>query len=218
MVACWLVEQRDRKIFVHEKRETMEVALFPAPLSKPVHNRPAPLRFSRARPLSCPIIILSGLSLSSMVYGQLGDRPAKDPLSDKQWEDARARRGLLNETDRKRCVAAPDDDVSLIRLYSLSDNNRDFVLSKCGACAPQIVCHVAFGRGVVTRNPHSLSSARSIASPILSHPTSSSPLHLYVPASCPGDLLRGAPSGSDFGPAGGIVIHFAARPWDSWLR
>jgi hypothetical protein len=108
-------------------------------------------------------------------------------LPDKQSEDAMARWGLLNETDRKRCVAAPDDDVSLIRLYSLSDNDRDFVLSKCGARAPQIVGHVASGRGVVTRNPRSLSSARSIASPILSHPPSSNPLHLYVPASCPGD-------------------------------
>ncbi len=42
-------------------------------------------------------------------------------------------RGVLadffNSFRISRC-AAPDDDVSLIRLYSLSDNDRDFVLSK----------------------------------------------------------------------------------------
>ena len=43
------------------------------------------------------------------------------------------RRGLLNEADRKRFFEAPVDDASLIRLYSLSDEDRDFVLSKRGA-------------------------------------------------------------------------------------
>ena len=44
-----------------------------------------------------------------------------------------ARRGLLNEADRKRLFEAPVDDASLIRLYSLSDDDRDFILSKRGA-------------------------------------------------------------------------------------
>ncbi|HEY8127357.1 MAG TPA: Tn3 family transposase [Hyphomicrobium sp.] len=44
-----------------------------------------------------------------------------------------ARRSLLNEADRKRFFEAPDDEASLIRLYSLSDVDRDFVLSKRGA-------------------------------------------------------------------------------------
>lgn len=44
-----------------------------------------------------------------------------------------ARRGLLNEADRKRLFEAPVEDASLIRLYSLSDDDRDFILSKRGA-------------------------------------------------------------------------------------
>ncbi len=44
-----------------------------------------------------------------------------------------ARRGLLNEADRKQLFEAPVDDASLIRLYSLSDDDRDFILSKRGA-------------------------------------------------------------------------------------
>lgn len=44
-----------------------------------------------------------------------------------------ARRSLLNEADRKRFFEAPDDDASLFRLYSLSDDDRDFVLSRRGA-------------------------------------------------------------------------------------
>ena len=44
-----------------------------------------------------------------------------------------ARRSLLNEADRKRFFETPDDEASLIRLYSLSDVDRDFVLSKRGA-------------------------------------------------------------------------------------
>ena len=44
-----------------------------------------------------------------------------------------ARRSLLNEADRKQFFEAPDDEASLIRLYSLSDVDRDFVLSKRGA-------------------------------------------------------------------------------------
>ena len=41
-----------------------------------------------------------------------------------------ARRSLLNDTDRKRFFEALDDDASLIRLYSLNDDDRDFVLSR----------------------------------------------------------------------------------------
>lgn len=44
-----------------------------------------------------------------------------------------ARRGLLNDADRKRLFGAPDDDGSLIRLYSLGETDRDFILSKRGA-------------------------------------------------------------------------------------
>lgn len=44
-----------------------------------------------------------------------------------------ARRSLLNDADRKRLFGAPDDELSLIRLYSLSDGDRDFILSKRGA-------------------------------------------------------------------------------------
>ncbi len=44
-----------------------------------------------------------------------------------------ARRGLLNEADRKQLFEAPVDDASLIRLYSLSGDDRDFILSKRGA-------------------------------------------------------------------------------------
>jgi len=40
-----------------------------------------------------------------------------------------ARRGLLNEADRKQLFEAPVDDASLIRLYSLRDDDRDFILS-----------------------------------------------------------------------------------------
>ncbi len=43
-----------------------------------------------------------------------------------------ARRGLLNEADRKRLFGVPDDNASLIRFYSLSDDDRDFILSKRG--------------------------------------------------------------------------------------
>ncbi len=44
-----------------------------------------------------------------------------------------ARRGLLNDADRKRLFGAPDDNGSLIRLYSLGETDRDFILSKRGA-------------------------------------------------------------------------------------
>ena len=44
-----------------------------------------------------------------------------------------ARRDLLNDTERRRLFGVPDDEASLIRLYSLSDADRDFVLSKRGA-------------------------------------------------------------------------------------
>jgi len=44
-----------------------------------------------------------------------------------------ARRGLLNDAERTRLFEVPGDDTSLIRLYSLSDADRDFVLSKRGA-------------------------------------------------------------------------------------
>jgi TnpA family transposase len=44
-----------------------------------------------------------------------------------------ARRGLLNDAERTRLFEAPSDGSSLIRLYSLSDADRDFVLSKRGA-------------------------------------------------------------------------------------
>ena len=44
-----------------------------------------------------------------------------------------ARRSLLNDADRKRLFGAPDDEVSLIRLYSLGEADRDFILSKRGA-------------------------------------------------------------------------------------
>jgi TnpA family transposase len=44
-----------------------------------------------------------------------------------------ARRGLLNDAERTRLFEAPGGDASLIRLYSLSDADRDFVLSKRGA-------------------------------------------------------------------------------------
>ena len=44
-----------------------------------------------------------------------------------------ARRGLLNDADRNHLFEVPDDDASLIRLYSLSDDDRDFILSKRGA-------------------------------------------------------------------------------------
>ena len=44
-----------------------------------------------------------------------------------------ARRSLLNDADRKRFFEAPDDEAALIRLYSLSDDDRDLVLSKRGA-------------------------------------------------------------------------------------
>ena len=41
-----------------------------------------------------------------------------------------ARRGLLNEADRKRFFEAPDDDACMTRLYSLSDDDRDFIFTK----------------------------------------------------------------------------------------
>jgi Domain of unknown function (DUF4158) len=44
-----------------------------------------------------------------------------------------ARRGLLNDADRKRLFGVPDDDASLIRFYSLSDDDREFILSRRGA-------------------------------------------------------------------------------------
>jgi TnpA family transposase len=44
-----------------------------------------------------------------------------------------ARRGLLNDAERTRLFEAPGDEASLIRFYSLSDADRDFVLSKRGA-------------------------------------------------------------------------------------
>lgn len=44
-----------------------------------------------------------------------------------------ARRDLLNDAERTRLFEVPGDDASLIRLYSLSDADRDFVLSKRGA-------------------------------------------------------------------------------------
>jgi hypothetical protein len=44
-----------------------------------------------------------------------------------------ARRGVLNDAERTRLFESPGDDASLIRLYSLSDADRDFVLSKRGA-------------------------------------------------------------------------------------
>jgi len=44
-----------------------------------------------------------------------------------------ARRGLLNDADRNRLFGVPDDDASLIRFYSVSDDDRDFILSKRGA-------------------------------------------------------------------------------------
>ena len=43
-----------------------------------------------------------------------------------------ARRGLLNDADRNRLFGVPDDDASLIRFYSVSDDDRDFILSKRG--------------------------------------------------------------------------------------
>ncbi|HEY8071925.1 MAG TPA: DUF4158 domain-containing protein [Methylocystis sp.] len=42
-------------------------------------------------------------------------------------------KGLLNDADRKRLFGVPDDDGSLIRLYSLGETDRDFILSKRGA-------------------------------------------------------------------------------------
>jgi hypothetical protein len=70
-----------------------------------------------------------------MVSGQIGDRPGKDRLPDSIGgrNGAMARRGLLNDAERTRLFEAPGDDASLIRLYSLSDADRDFVLSKRGA-------------------------------------------------------------------------------------
>jgi len=44
-----------------------------------------------------------------------------------------ARRGLLNDADRNRLFGVLDDDASLIRFYSISDDDRDFILSKRGA-------------------------------------------------------------------------------------
>ena len=44
-----------------------------------------------------------------------------------------ARRGLLNDADRKRFFGVPDDEASLLRFYSLSDGDRDFILSRRGA-------------------------------------------------------------------------------------
>ena len=44
-----------------------------------------------------------------------------------------ARRGLLNEADRKQLFGLPDDDASLTSFYSLGCEDRDFVLSKRGA-------------------------------------------------------------------------------------
>jgi len=38
-----------------------------------------------------------------------------------------ARRGLLNDADRRRLFDVPNDDASLTRFYSLSDTDRDFV-------------------------------------------------------------------------------------------
>jgi hypothetical protein len=44
-----------------------------------------------------------------------------------------ARRSLLNDADRKRLFGVPDDEASSIRLYSLSVEDRDFILTKRGA-------------------------------------------------------------------------------------
>ena len=44
-----------------------------------------------------------------------------------------ARRGLLNDADRKRFFGVPGDEASLLRFYSLSDGDRDFILSRRGA-------------------------------------------------------------------------------------
>jgi TnpA family transposase len=44
-----------------------------------------------------------------------------------------ARKSLLNESDRKRLFGVPDDEASLFRFYSLSEDDRDFILSKRGA-------------------------------------------------------------------------------------
>jgi hypothetical protein len=70
---------------------------------------------------------LSGFPLSRDVSGQRRDRPAKDRLPDKQSENAMARRGLLNDADRQRLFGVPDDNGSLIRLYSLGEADQDFI-------------------------------------------------------------------------------------------
>lgn len=107
-------------------------------------------------------------------------------------------------------LRAPPYGMVSDKILQIGENPLCIVEVRCPCPADCVPCR--------TWSKRRLSLARSIASPILSHPTSSSPLHLYVLASCPGDLLRDALSRSDFGPADGIVIHFAVRSWDSWLR
>ena len=46
-----------------------------------------------------------------------------------------ARRGLLNDADRNRLFGVPDDDASLIRFYSVSDDDRELF---CRSVAPAI--------------------------------------------------------------------------------
>jgi TnpA family transposase len=71
-----------------------------------------------------------------------------------------ARRDLLNDTERRRLFGVPDDEASLVRLFSLSDADRDFVLSKRGArnqlgMAVQIslLRYPGFGLRLETRPP-----------------------------------------------------------------
>ena len=45
--------------------------------------------------------------LADKAHGQRRDRPARDRLPDTRLDSAMAQRGLLNETDRNRGVAAP---------------------------------------------------------------------------------------------------------------
>jgi hypothetical protein len=96
---------------------------FPAPASKPVDNRSGPSRFSRTRPCCRPTIRLSGLPLSSIVSGQGAIGRKRVDCRTNNLEDAMARGGLLNDADRKRLFGAPDDDDSLNRFYSLSDDD-----------------------------------------------------------------------------------------------
>ena len=85
-----------------------------------------------------------------------------------------ARRSLLNDADRKRFFEAPDDEAALTRLYFLSDDDRDFVLSKRGArnqlgMAVQIslLRHPGFGLRLESEAPSPLIQflARQIGAP-----------------------------------------------------